>query len=34
MFCFTCPVRMECIDYRIRTRTKEGMWGGQIEKRN
>lgn len=31
--CFTCPVRAECKEYRDRTGSKEGMWGGEIKKR-
>lgn len=32
-FCFTCPVRIECDEYRKRTGSKGGMWGGVIESR-
>lgn len=28
--CFTCPVRPECLEYRDRTNSLEGMWGGII----
>jgi hypothetical protein len=33
IFCFTCPVRAECDDYRERTDSKHGMWGGEMVKR-
>lgn len=26
--CATCPVRMECLDWAIRNREPEGIWGG------
>lgn len=32
--CFTCPVRNECKDYRERTGSQYGMWGGEIPKRD
>lgn len=31
--CFTCPVRDECKDYKQRTKSKTGMWAGEIERR-
>lgn len=31
--CFTCPVRVQCDDYRERTGSTHGMWGGKIAKR-
>jgi hypothetical protein len=33
IICFTCPVRAECKEYRDRTHSKNGMWGGEIKKR-
>lgn len=33
ILCFTCPVRAECHDYKVRTGSHDGMWAGQIEKR-
>jgi len=33
VFCFTCPVRPECKDYRKRTGSDYGMWGGEIKGR-
>ena len=33
-YCFTCPVRVECKDYRARTDTKHGVWGGELIKRD
>lgn len=32
--CFTCPVRAECNDYRVRTHSEFGMWAGEIQKRS
>ena len=32
IFCFTCPVRKECDDYRLRTGS-EGMWAGVLKKK-
>lgn len=32
--CFTCPVRKECKDYRDRTKSRYGMWAGEILKRD
>lgn len=26
--CAGCQVRQECLDFALRTRTKEGVWGG------
>lgn len=34
IFCFTCPVRVECESYRDRTYSEYGMWAGVIFKRN
>lgn len=31
--CFTCPVRKDCQDYRERTDSRHGMWGGEIPQR-
>jgi hypothetical protein len=28
--CYTCPVRVECKIYQIKTHSLEGMWGGDI----
>lgn len=28
--CSTCPVRLECLDYGIRTRAR-GIWGGTTD---
>lgn len=28
--CFTCGVRAECEDYRVRTGSTYGMWAGKI----
>lgn len=33
LICISCTVRAECKDYKQRTRSKEGMWAGEIEKR-
>jgi hypothetical protein len=30
--CATCPVRQECLDYAIRNRIDNGIWGGVTEK--
>lgn len=30
--CFVCPVRAECKDYKIRTKSVHGMWAGEISK--
>jgi WhiB family transcriptional regulator, redox-sensing transcriptional regulator len=32
-YCFSCPVRVQCEDYRVRTGTKHGVWGGKLAKR-
>lgn len=32
--CFTCDVRAECNDYKVRTDSRHGMWAGQIQKRD
>lgn len=29
MICFGCPVRKQCQEYRTRTDSKHGIWGGQ-----
>jgi len=34
MICFGCPVRVECDDYRARSGTKHGVWGGKLVKRD
>jgi Transcription factor WhiB len=26
--CSSCPVRSQCLDFAIATRTQEGVWGG------
>lgn len=31
--CFTCIVRVQCDEYRERTGSRHGMWGGKIVKR-
>jgi hypothetical protein len=30
IICFTCPVREACDQYRIRTKSRHGMWAGAI----
>lgn len=34
--CGICPVRMECLEYALRTREPFGVWGGlnELERRN
>ena len=32
--CITCPVRKQCKDYRNRTGSTDGMWGGEILKKD
>jgi len=32
--CFACTVRAECEDFRARTGSEYGVWGGQLRKRN
>lgn len=32
--CSTCPVVPECEDYRIRTESMYGIWGGETTRRN
>lgn len=27
-YCYTCPVRLECLEYAIAMEEKEGIWGG------
>jgi WhiB family redox-sensing transcriptional regulator len=29
--CAICPVREECLDFAIRTRQNDGIWGGRTE---
>jgi WhiB family transcriptional regulator, redox-sensing transcriptional regulator len=29
--CSTCPVRVECLEYSLRTREPHGIWGGLNE---
>jgi WhiB family redox-sensing transcriptional regulator len=29
--CARCPVRVECLDYALRTREPHGIWGGMNE---
>ena len=29
--CATCPVRIECLEYAVRTRESHGIWGGLNE---
>ena len=29
--CAVCPVREECLDFAIRTRQHDGVWGGHTE---
>lgn len=31
-FCQECVVKMDCISYALRTRQKNGVWGGMSEK--
>ncbi|HEX6209008.1 MAG TPA: WhiB family transcriptional regulator [Actinomycetota bacterium] len=33
--CVRCPVRLECLDYALRTREPHGIWGGlnEVERR-
>jgi WhiB family transcriptional regulator, redox-sensing transcriptional regulator len=33
--CAACPVRMECLEYAVRTREPHGIWGGlnELERR-
>lgn len=33
MTCFTCPVRVECKEYRKRTDTEYGIWAGEWSRR-
>lgn len=28
VFCFGCPVQVECLDYAVRTQPPMGVWGG------
>jgi WhiB family redox-sensing transcriptional regulator len=34
--CAGCPVKIECLDYAIRTREAHGIWGGlnELERRH
>lgn len=32
--CATCPVVPECEDYRDRTESTYGIWGGKVTQRN
>ena len=34
--CHVCPVRIECLEYALRTREPYGLWGGlnEVERRN
>ncbi len=29
--CVVCPVRIECLEYAVRTREQHGIWGGLNE---
>ena len=29
--CFTCPVRVPCLNYALKIREPHGIWGGQNE---
>src|SRR3954451_22777043 len=29
--CATCPVREQCLDFALRTRQHDGVWGGATE---
>jgi len=29
--CATCPVRQACLDFALRTRQDDGIWGGHTE---
>ncbi|HEY6018833.1 MAG TPA: WhiB family transcriptional regulator, partial [Candidatus Paceibacterota bacterium] len=31
--CFSCPVRMECFEWKTLSGSKEGVWAGQFSKR-
>ena len=31
IICAVCPVRMECLEYAVRTREIHGVWGGLNE---
>lgn len=31
--CFSCRVRAECKDWKVRTGSKFGIWAGEISKR-
>lgn len=30
--CATCPVREACLEYSLRAREREGVWGGLTER--
>jgi WhiB family redox-sensing transcriptional regulator len=30
--CAKCPVRIECLNYAMRVRVREGIWGGASER--
>ena len=30
--CASCPVREACLDWALRTREKDGVWGGATER--
>lgn len=32
ILCMACPVKDECLDYALRNRIKEGIWGGLNER--
>ena len=34
IICFTCPVRAECDQYRLRTKSRHGMWAGAIHSKD
>lgn len=33
LVCIQCPVRKECKEYKKRTDTEYGIWGGELSKR-
>lgn len=32
VICFTCPVRLQCLEYRDEVGANDGIWGGVIIK--
>ena len=33
LYCINCTVRKQCQDYRKRTNSDEGVWGGKLQTR-